>query len=312
MAGKSLEADLKRAPNNVLLIFGDAIKISPNCLRGLFRTAIKTARPDEGLLQQMIQIGLNEYPEEANAIAEVCMEEAPDKADTIKAAFVSAPKPKREGSNSGGTSMSPVDRFLQNQKPIESAEKSVNYDEADRKIQEAIAKMTAKIEGKSAIIPTPKITLPNALVEEKITSGKLPDPGGERIGSSHAYQKKTNSDQQIGSQIKGATFKVPNPLTVFDKTSELKSPSPIISDSRSETSKDTDKFQIDKKPDPSAETVTATKASTWSSLRPMNQPSSVYYISPAIETRTEQKLPSSEFKDRIILRSNPVSPTSPR
>ncbi len=317
MAEKSLRADLNRTPNQVLLIFGDAVRISPNCLRGLFRTAIQTSRPDEGLLEQMILVALNEFPEEANTIAEICFEEAPDKASIIKAAFVLVPgSEQKNASTPKAETFSPIDRFLQRKRPVASAQKSVVDEAADRKIQEAVAKMTANLEGKSEIIPTPKVVLPNALVEEKVIAGKLPPWGGNHPVLSQKSPTEEKSDTPIDSRSEEKPERLPTAFNVIDEITRGRTSTPIVINDQPGKDHDEEKVFSDRVAKPIAEKGSVSKTIPSSPLERIGRPPSVYYIPPAPGSGTglgsRKGQPILNRQGSIILRSIPVSPTSPK
>ncbi len=188
LASDTLKVGLKARPAEGLLLFGDAVKLSPDCLDDLIKVAIAEINPDDAVLKQIVHIALNEYPEEATIIAEASMEARPKKAKVIREAFLSRPDPaveqkKRQEELASIKSSSPIEQFLKDQKKqlaeVEEAEnpeaepKESEEELVDRKIEEAIAKIAAKIEGKPKIVPAPQIAMPEALVQEKTLSGRV-------------------------------------------------------------------------------------------------------------------------------------------
>ena len=336
---KSFQSDLLEHPADVLTLFGAAVKLSPDCLRELFQTAIRDARPDEKLLRRMIQTALREYPEEADTIAGACIEEAPEMAEGIKAAFISLPsssEAKKANATVAKKNLSPVDRYLESQNGDESTEVSPEYKTEDKKIEEAVAKMAARFEGKSGIIPAPKIALPEALIEEKTVAGKVPNPPAQnpiqlsqsnRIKLKHLSGAEKSADAVTLSHL--LSFGLPGEA-IPDSTQPIllgngseKTEAPLINDQpekatpsdNGKTEPGHDPSNASKAPSPSQSPPQTSTEET--SLHPphLDLPSSVYYIPPASKPAPYvggEIPPVPDQANRIILRSNPVSPTSPR
>lgn len=116
------------------MLFQDALQTNPGCRRDLIIKAIETSNPDSNLLTQIIYVARNEFPNEDNAIAEAVLLTAPEFGNIIRDAL---------SADQSAVSKSLADSTRANRElPPEAMA-------MDEDIREAIARMTAKVEGKN-------------------------------------------------------------------------------------------------------------------------------------------------------------------
>ncbi len=149
-ANNTLVAGLMAQPEQAPMLFLDALRTNPGCRRDLLRLGIQFADDDPEMLKKLLFIARQEFPGEQTAFAELALSEMPENSELIREAFFSsAEKPKP----------APVAPALVELPP--------EANKLDDGIREAIARMTAKTEGK--LWPEQHVS------EEKITYQKRDD-----------------------------------------------------------------------------------------------------------------------------------------
>ncbi len=133
-AAETLVAGIQAQPDHVLMLFQDALQTNPGCRRDLMIKAIEASNPDSNLLTQLIYVARNEFPDENNAIAEAVLLSAPEFGNIIRDAL---------SANQSVISKSLADSTRANRELPSAAI------EMDEDIREAIARMTARVEGKN-------------------------------------------------------------------------------------------------------------------------------------------------------------------
>ncbi|MDF1824663.1 MAG: hypothetical protein P1U68_08470 [Verrucomicrobiales bacterium] len=129
MAG--LEANPKQGP----MLFLDALRTNPGCRRDLLRLAMESSLNDPEQLKKVLFIARQEFPGEQTSFAELALSVVPDQSDLIREAFFSQPEQKE-----------PVAAVA---RPVPAlVEMPPEANDLDDGIREAIARMSAKVEGK--------------------------------------------------------------------------------------------------------------------------------------------------------------------
>lgn len=130
----TLVAGIQAQPDHVLMLFQDALQTNPGCRRNLMIKAIESSNPDSNLLTQLIYVARNEFPKEDSSIAEAVLMAAPEFGNIIRDAFT-------------------VDQSTVSKRLADSTRANRDLPpeamEMDEDIREAIARMTARVEGKN-------------------------------------------------------------------------------------------------------------------------------------------------------------------
>ncbi|MEM7699972.1 MAG: hypothetical protein AAF236_16375, partial [Verrucomicrobiota bacterium] len=133
-ANNTLVAGLIAQPKQAPMLFLDALRTNPGCRRDLLRLGIQFADEDPDMLKKLLFIARQEFPGEQTSFAELALTEAPEKSDLIREAFFANPEPARSARKA------PSAPALVELPP--------EANDLDDGIREAIARMTAKVEGK--------------------------------------------------------------------------------------------------------------------------------------------------------------------
>ncbi|MEM1442139.1 MAG: hypothetical protein AAGF67_07330 [Verrucomicrobiota bacterium] len=128
-ANNTLVAGLMAQPEQAPMLFLDALRTNPGCRRDLLRLGIQFAEDDPATLKKLLFIARQEFPSEQTDFASLALTELPGQSDLIREAFFSSPEPK-----------APT--------PPALVELPPEANELDDGIREAIARMSAKVEGK--------------------------------------------------------------------------------------------------------------------------------------------------------------------
>jgi hypothetical protein len=136
-AVNTLEAGLEGNPDESLPLFLDALRTNPGCRRSLFIAAIEHANGEPHQIEQFIFIARREFPSEDTTFAEAALSAAPDHLDVIRLAFLA-----------GEDLMSSALEEAEGSKAESLVQLPAEAQKLDEDIREAIARMTAKVEGK--------------------------------------------------------------------------------------------------------------------------------------------------------------------
>ncbi len=164
-------------PYNLLPLYIDALQTNPGCRRDLLISAVRASNGDARTMRWVIFVSRQEFPNELTLLAEAAMSEAPEYGEVIREAFfveesemeielAEATTPKIPGPEGPVELTSPLEPTMQ----VASAEIAAPVSETvpesvpdlqsalvelpeeaqqlDEDIREAIARMTAKVEGK--------------------------------------------------------------------------------------------------------------------------------------------------------------------
>jgi len=142
----TFRAGIESRPGDLLLLFEDALQTNPGSRCELLATAVEVARSDAERLKRVIFLARRAFPGEQTALAEAALTAAPDFAAVVREAFFAdeaTMKSALEGS--GKEAESDLVRLPPGAR------------ELDTDIREAIARMTAGVEGK----PWPEQEIPD-------------------------------------------------------------------------------------------------------------------------------------------------------
>ncbi|MEM1444037.1 MAG: hypothetical protein AAGF67_16940, partial [Verrucomicrobiota bacterium] len=112
-------------------------RTNPGCRRDLVRLGIQFADEDPEMLKKLLFIARQEFPGEQTAFAELALTEVPEEADLIREAFFATPEPEK-----------PAPMVQPEPSGPALVELPPETNDLDDGIREAIARMTAKVEGK--------------------------------------------------------------------------------------------------------------------------------------------------------------------
>lgn len=136
-ASETLAAGLAAQPDDTLALFLDSLRTNPGCRRNLLITAVEASLNEPGMLENLIFISRQEFPADQSMFAEAALGVAPEHIDTIRNAFMAdeatmeqALRPESESNSQQLVELPPEIQAM------------------DEDLREAIARMTAKVEGK--------------------------------------------------------------------------------------------------------------------------------------------------------------------
>lgn len=136
-ASNTLHEGLKAKPHDSLALFLDALQTNPGCRRDLLVEALRFAKDDPTKIEKMIFIARQEFPNDLTSFAQAALETVPEHALVIREAFFA-------DQDTMTAKLNPV--------PDDSASSLVTLPaearELDLEIREAIARVTAQVEGK--------------------------------------------------------------------------------------------------------------------------------------------------------------------
>ena len=133
-ASKTLLAGFQAQPEDTLALFLDALQTNPGCRRNLLITGIETFSTDPEQIEQLIFIARQEFPEDQTLFAEAALETVPEHFDVIRKAFMA--------------DTSVMQASVENETKSALVELPPEAQALDEDLREAIARMTAKVEGK--------------------------------------------------------------------------------------------------------------------------------------------------------------------
>ncbi|MEM9016246.1 MAG: hypothetical protein AAGC68_04480, partial [Verrucomicrobiota bacterium] len=278
------EAGIAAEPDRFMVLFRDSLQTNPGCRRDILISAVKKVRYDSAELEKVIFIAREEFPGDQSTLAEAALVTAPEQSDAIRSAFF-AP---------AGV----VQAALAPTAPPEPpgfVELPAEAQKLDADIREAIARVTAKVEGK--VWPEQDLAAEN-------------------------FHFPVKDDLRIPSHsrnIDEASLENVNPI---DRTDERKiaEGEVVINDSREHSNEirlDESKFSAGEAGDTrmarearKKEIAPAGKAGL--PLLPKLPRSSVYYIPPAeIDSHSTIDL-DRQSRPSLIIRSPSQAPTTPR
>lgn len=261
------------------MLYENALQTNPGCRRGLTMAAIEASNPDADMLTQMIYVARNVFPGEETALAEAVMISAPEFGDIIRQAFL---KPQGEIQSA----------LAEMNDSLESKELPAAAKKMDEDIREAIARMSAKVEGR----PWPEQELSHEPLHVK-------KPDEIRVSKSRQMDESTLYNSLPIDEEDEQTI-VPRPAKFADVKDEdfhLKFDDFGHEGKTASTSpKEAGKRELE------------TAGSVGIPLRPQWKGSSVYYIPPAGYTSTiDEEEDSAPPRPKLIIRSAPESETLP-
>ncbi|MEQ1843768.1 MAG: hypothetical protein ABL994_25475, partial [Verrucomicrobiales bacterium] len=132
----TLAAGIEVHPAQAVVLFQDALQTNPDCRSQLLMKAIQLTGAETTILARLIYAARIEFPEDDNLFAEAAMTVAPDCGAEIREAFMKSPDEMGEALAIGSAGMKEEGGTLAGQTTM------------DEDIREAIARVTAKAEGK--------------------------------------------------------------------------------------------------------------------------------------------------------------------
>lgn len=281
----TLIAGVEVHPNQAAVLFQDALQTNPDSKRELLVAALRLASGDVDLIRRLIFIARTEFPGEDNLFAEAALTTASESGADIRDAFLATPHEMQEALVSA-----PADEAPLRQPSLESQR-------MDEDIRDAIARMTAKVEGK----PWPEQQLSNTPV---------------------TFRKA--DDLRISLRSRDVDESSLNNTFLRDQEDERELvPRPVRLDDARVASTD---LRLDETKFTSGDRSAATGPLTAGShsiapagavglrVGPTLRRSSVYYISPNSDQykSTVDREEDEMLRPPLIIRSAPTSPTSPR
>ncbi len=152
-AAEILRVGLEAHPDQAVVLFQDALQTNPDSRRELLATALVSPDLDAAVFTRLLYAARLEFPEDDSLFAESALDAAPERAGDIRAAFLATAE-KMAAALADDTAPS-TGAFMPS-----TPEESRRLDE---EIREAIARVTAKTEGK----PWPEQPLSGAPVRFK-------------------------------------------------------------------------------------------------------------------------------------------------
>jgi len=137
LAREILLAGIEEHPGEFLDLFRDSLQTNPACSRVLFMAAAQAASGDEALLEKVIFIVRDEFPDDSSSLAEAALLAVPGAAETVRAAFFAGEEKRQSALALAARSAHPGLVAL----PADAVV-------IDEDIREAIARIAAKVEGK--------------------------------------------------------------------------------------------------------------------------------------------------------------------
>lgn len=164
-ASQTLIAGLESQPEHALPLFLDSLQANPGCRNDLLQAAVEFTSDRPQLLEQVIFIARQEFPEEQTSLAEVALTAAPEQSELIRHAFFAMLESDSSSSEGGNPGEEPLASLVTLPEEAE---------ELDDDIREAIARMAAKVEGK---------TWPEQSVDDESLRFRQPDDVRVSLGS---------------------------------------------------------------------------------------------------------------------------------
>jgi hypothetical protein len=148
MAVETLRAGLEVHPDQAVVLFQDSLQTNPDCARALLAAALDTLGDDAAVVTPILYAARLEFPEDDAAFAEVMLETLPELAGELRAAFAASPEEMLAALGSASEAVANETAAV----PEESApstELAAESAAMDEEIRDAIARVTAKTEGKA-------------------------------------------------------------------------------------------------------------------------------------------------------------------
>jgi len=133
----TFRAGLESQPHDSLVLFLDALQTNPGCRRDLLGEALEFSKKKPEQVEKMIFIARQEFPDDLTSFAEVALESVPEHAMVIREAFFADEDTMTAKLNPAAEDTGSALVTL----PAEARE-------LDSEIREAIARVTARVEGK--------------------------------------------------------------------------------------------------------------------------------------------------------------------
>ncbi len=278
---ETLVAGIKAQPDHVLMFFQDALQTNPGCRRDLMIKAIESSNPDSNLLTQLIYVARNEFPNEDNSIAEAVLLAAPEFGNIIRDAFTA---------DEAVVTKSLADATRANTElPPEAME-------MDEDIREAIARMTARVEGKN---------WPEQKLSEKPVKYKTRDE--VRVSRASANADESFMDNAFPVDNVDERKLVPKPVSIDDS-----------SRASDEIRLDESRFNAGKTASTSPEMANQQIISPAGSVNSVGLPklprSSIYHIPAAKKSyrSTIDYEKDDQSRPPLVIRSAPETQSSPK
>ena len=199
-ASDTFRAGLEANPGQVTLLFLDALRTNPGCRRDLLSLAMEVSLQDPKTMKEVLFIARQEFPGEQSSFAELALSVAPEQSDLIREAFFSNPE-------SAVPAVAPA--------PVRSAPALVELPpeaaDLDDGIREAIARMTAKVEGK--LWPEQHVS------DEKITYHK---PDDVRIPAESRHADESSLENGVPIDTEDERRIAPGEVVINDNWSPTK------------------------------------------------------------------------------------------
>lgn len=134
-AVETFRLGLAERPDDALALFLDALRTNPGCRRSLLATAVESVAEEPLRIQDFVYVARQEFPGEQTSFAEAVLSVVPQHADLIRDAFLA-------DAEAMSTALAEAE---EKNTLVELPEEALALDE---ELREAIARMTAKVEGK--------------------------------------------------------------------------------------------------------------------------------------------------------------------
>ncbi|MEM9280521.1 MAG: hypothetical protein AAGA96_01720 [Verrucomicrobiota bacterium] len=290
------ESGVESRPGDLLIFYLDALRTNPGCRRSLLISALNAAKGDDMMMRWVIFTSRQEFPEEMSMMAEAALSAAPEYNDLIREAFVvdrgtvsSELAQFGEAASLGNLSMDEV--------PSQLVELPEETQQLDEELREAIARMTAKVEGKM---------WPEQEVEEMDISYRQRDE--LRVSKTRISVDEGSLENQLPFDSKDERKHVREQIVIDDHPYER-------SDFRLDESKFAKGSQMDSRVASEVrKRELAPAGSVGLPQGPKLPRSSVYYIAPAsgdYQSTIDLDL-RSEPRPTLVIRSAPAVPTDLR
>ena len=303
----TLVAGVEVHPNQAAVLFQDALQTNPDSKRELLVAALRLASGDVDLIRRLIFIARVEFSGEDNLFAEAALTAAPESGADIRDAFLATPHEMQEALASAPTDEAPL------------RQPSLESQRMDEDIRDAIARMTAKVEGK----PWPE----QHLSDKPVTFRKADDL---RISLRSRDVDESSLNNTFLRDQDDERELVPRPVRLDDALANRQAQSnpaggrlTVALDDARESSTD---LRLDESKFTSGDRSSATGPLMAGShsiapagavglpVGPALRRSSVYFISPSADQylSTVDREEDEMLRPPLIIRSAPTSPTSPR
>ena len=145
---ETLRAGIAVQPEQAVALFQDALQTNPGCRRGLFLAAVGILGDDPEILVRLLGVARTEFPEEDALFAEAALEAVPGCAREIREAFL-APPSLAPPSLSAAKAPQTAEHVPATPDSRPAPPGRDESPELDEEIREAIARVSAKAEGRA-------------------------------------------------------------------------------------------------------------------------------------------------------------------